>query len=175
MRKAPSRRCFASPQVTPLDQKIPVQIFGCPWGGRRHCMSQAFTATDLSRQVPRWDILCETDYTIKSLWGDGVNCESNVHAYRSQAGVDPTQTLFCEMLTLPASTFVWQQTENCTRRRQRFAFHALRAAISSGVGKLDHSCTVPPSTTRDAPFTKLAAFDARNTIVAACKQAKTRW
>ncbi len=58
---------------------------------------------------------------------------------------------------------------------ERLAFHALRAAISPGVGKLDHSCTAPPSTTIDAPFTKLAAFDARKTIVAACKQAAERW
>ncbi len=49
--------------------------------------------------------------------------------------------------------------------------HALTAAISSGVGKLFHSCTCPPSTTKDAPFTKLAAWDARKTIAAACKQA----
>jgi hypothetical protein len=53
---------LASPQATPLDQKIPVQIFGSPWGGRRHCKSQAFTNTDLPRQVPKWDILYETDY-----------------------------------------------------------------------------------------------------------------
>ncbi len=61
----PSRGRFASPQATPLDQEIPVQFLCSPWGGRRHCNSQAFTATDFPRQVPKWDILCETDYIMQ--------------------------------------------------------------------------------------------------------------
>ena len=63
MREAgPSRARFASPQPTPLELKIPVQFLCSPWGGRRHRKSQASTTADLQRQVPKWDILSETDY-----------------------------------------------------------------------------------------------------------------
>ena len=39
--------------ATPLERKIPVQLLCSPWGGRRHCKSQAFTTADLPRQVPQ--------------------------------------------------------------------------------------------------------------------------
>ena len=70
MREAgPSRARFASPQPTPLELKIPVQFLCSPWGGRRHRKSQASTTADLQRQVPKWDILSETDYTCSNQLG----------------------------------------------------------------------------------------------------------
>ena len=39
-----------------------MQFLCSPWGGRRHCKSQAFTTADLPQQVPKWDIPSETDY-----------------------------------------------------------------------------------------------------------------
>ena len=58
---------FASPQATPLELKIPVQFLCSPWGGRRHCKSLVSTTADLPRQVPKWDILSETDYMCVAL------------------------------------------------------------------------------------------------------------
>ena len=82
MREAgPSRARFASPQPTPLESKIAVQFLCSPWGGRRHRKSQASTTADLQRQVPKWDILSETDYTYLCQQ-DSSTVRKDTHAHR---------------------------------------------------------------------------------------------